>query len=76
MAANLRSKLHPTDTLVIQDVNKAATENFLKEHGGSNKVEVAKTARELAEKSVCYTLVQPFDVCLCFCLYDEHVPNE
>ena len=50
MARNLRAKLPSDDTLVVQDVNTAATAKFLEEN--PDGVRVADTAREVAEKSV------------------------
>ncbi len=56
MARNLQSKLPPSDTLNVYDVNKRATENFVKEvhsQGGSGAaVKVAETAREATENAV------------------------
>ena len=49
MAANLRTKLPSSDTLVIYDINDTATSSFTKEHKG---VEVAQSVREIAEKAV------------------------
>lgn len=51
MAKNLRQKIPKEDTLIIQDVNKAATEKFVTEFPGASIV-VAKDAREVAEKAV------------------------
>lgn len=63
MAKNLHAKIPPTDTLLIRDVNQESTNRFLQEASeaakgtGANvttrpKVEVADSARDLAEKSV------------------------
>lgn len=51
MAKNLRAKLPAEDTLFIQDVNAAATKQFLGEH--SQGVRIADNVREVAEKAVC-----------------------
>ena len=51
MAKNLRNKLPMTDTLVVFDVNAAASTKFRAESGGSDIV-VAGTAREVAENAV------------------------
>lgn len=50
MARNLRSKLPADDILFVQDVNKAATSQFLEEN--PTGVRVAGSAREVAEKAV------------------------
>jgi hypothetical protein len=60
MAQNLRSKIADSDTLIIHDVNPAVTEQFAKEVG---KVTVAQDVREVAEKSVCWTLSLSPDPC-------------
>lgn len=59
MAKNLRAKIPDSDTLVVCDVNKEATQRFVDEVGvaasGTGKglgVEIAKNSRECAEKSV------------------------
>lgn len=51
MAKNLRTKIPETDMMVVIDVNKAASEKFVKELSQFNIV-VAESAREVAEKSV------------------------
>ncbi|KAJ5643474.1 Dehydrogenase multihelical [Penicillium longicatenatum] len=61
MAKNLRAKIPASDTLIVRDVNEAATERFVKEaqeiaqNSGAGadeyKVEIATDAREIAEKS-------------------------
>ena len=64
MAKNLRAKIPASDTLVIHDRNKEATDNFIHEVGiardesGSNSemglmgIEIASSPRKVAEKSV------------------------
>lgn len=62
MAKNLRAKIPAADTLIIRDVNEAATKRFVVEAqeaaqssgAGANegRVEIAENAREVAEKSV------------------------
>jgi len=49
MAVNLRQKIHKSDTMVINDVNDAATQKFVEEH---SNVTIAKTVREVAEQTV------------------------
>jgi hypothetical protein len=53
MAKNLRTKMPEMDTIVIQDVNKAATKQFVDELSKYHVV-IADSAREVAEKSVSY----------------------
>lgn len=50
MAKNLRAKIPKSDTMVINDVNDAAIQQFVKEVGN---VTIAKSVREVAEKTVC-----------------------
>lgn len=62
MAKNLRAKIPATDTLIVRDVNEKAIKSFVAETeeaarssgagANENRVEVAKNAREIAEKSV------------------------
>ena len=49
MAKNLREKINKSDTMVINDVNDAATQQFVEEVGN---VTIAKTVREVAEQTV------------------------
>jgi len=49
MAVNLRQKIQKSDTMVINDVNDAATQKFVEEVGN---VTIAKTVREVAEQTV------------------------
>jgi len=49
MAVNLRQKIQKSDTMVINDVNDAATQKFVGEVGN---VTIAKTVREVAEQTV------------------------
>lgn len=51
MAKNLRAKIPEGDTLTVFDVNTASTEK-LKSESGSSKLEIAKSPKEVAEKSV------------------------
>jgi hypothetical protein len=53
MAKNLREKINKSDTMVINDVNDAATHKFVEEVGN---VTIAKTVREVAEQTVRYTM--------------------
>lgn len=50
MAKNLRAKIPKSDTMVINDVNDAATQQFVEEFGN---VTIAKSVREVAEQTVC-----------------------
>lgn len=62
MAKNLRAKIPASDTLIVRDVNEEAAKRFVAEAqeaarnngAGANegRVEIAETAREVAEKSV------------------------
>lgn len=49
MAKNLRAKIPKSDTMVINDVNDAATQKFVEEVGN---VTIAKSVREVAEQTV------------------------
>ena len=51
MAKNLAEKIHKADTMVINDVNDAATQKFMRE-GSTDNVTIAKTVREVAEQTV------------------------
>jgi len=65
MATNLRAKIPASDTLIIHDVNEAATQKFQEEVGIAAKaagapgkgtgIEIASSLRSLAEQSVCWT---------------------
>lgn len=55
MAKNLRAKLPKDDTLVVHDINTNALSKFEKEVG-SKGVYIAPDVREVAEKSVSWTL--------------------
>ena len=68
MAKNLRAKIPKKDTLLINDRNTEATDKFVQEVGDG--VVVAKSPREVAEKSV-----RQFSIFLLILsnLYDEHV---
>lgn len=52
MAKNLRAKIPEGDTLTIFDVNTSSTDK-LKSEAGSSNLSIAKSPREVAEKSVC-----------------------
>lgn len=62
MAKNLRAKIPASDTLIVRDVNEDVMKRFAAEAGetaqsngaGANEaqVEIAQSAREVAEKSV------------------------
>lgn len=49
MARNLRMKINSSDTMIVHDVNPAVSEKFAKEMGN---VEIARSVREVGEKSV------------------------
>jgi len=51
MAQNLRAKIPKGDTMTVFDVNSASLEKFAKEAQPAS-VQIAKTPREVAEKSV------------------------
>jgi len=55
MAKNLREKIDKSDTMVINDVNDAATQKFVEEVGN---VTTAKSVREVAEQTVRFTLFE------------------
>jgi hypothetical protein len=57
MANNLREKMHKADTMVINDVNDAATQKFMRE-GSTDNVTIAKTVREVAEQTVRRTVLE------------------
>lgn len=73
MAKNLRAKIPATDTLIIRDVNEAASKRFVEEtqetvrsnglEPGSMKVVVAQNAREIAEQSVSKKHTQCLFIC-------------
>ncbi len=54
MAVNLRTKMDPSATLLICDVNEAAIEKFKKQVAGKGPIEVVKTGAEAAERAVIY----------------------
>lgn len=56
MAKNLWAKIPEDDKLIICDTNSETTSRFLKEDKGT-KIEVTDYPRELAENSVCSTLI-------------------
>ena len=63
MAKNLRSKIPPSDVLVVNDINLEVTRRFVHEFRIANPVagtlddgvgiEIAKSPRDVAERSVC-----------------------
>ena len=60
MAKNLRTKIPASDTLIIYDRNEDATTRFVQEMGrtAGEGIEVAPNVRGVAEKAVCYSLLQ------------------
>lgn len=62
MAKNLRAKIPTSDTLIVRDINEDAMKRFAAEareaalsngtSANEGQVELAKNAREVAEKSV------------------------
>lgn len=52
MAKNLRSKLPSDDTLIVHDINEAATKKLVSEAPGGQGVTIAGSVREVAEKAV------------------------
>jgi hypothetical protein len=65
MARNLREKINTSDTMVINDVNDAATQKFVEEVGN---VTIAKTVREVAEQTVRRTTFEAGTVKSCLSL--------
>ena len=59
MAKNLRAKLPAGDTLLISDRAEGATDKFVQEAGNTGGLEVVKSTKEVAERSVCTSLVEP-----------------
>jgi 3-hydroxyisobutyrate dehydrogenase len=57
MARNLQSKLAPTDTLRVYDINKAAAEKLVQEmktqQAGGAAAQVARNAGDAAREAVC-----------------------
>lgn len=51
MAGNIRKKMAPTTTLHVFDVVAEACERFVKNFGQFGPIQIARTAREVAEKS-------------------------
>ncbi|KAK9357920.1 6-phosphogluconate dehydrogenase [Lipomyces starkeyi] len=79
MAKNLRWKISPSDTLIVCDVDANITAKFVQEVSATDKfdIQVAKTARELAEKSetIISSLPGPESVKLVFeSILGEQVP--
>jgi 3-hydroxyisobutyrate/3-hydroxypropionate dehydrogenase len=83
MAKNLRAKLPKEDTLVINDVNTDATTRFVEEVGIATSsvgpanrdlgIYVAKSPREVADKSVSFSSFS-IPVALFWSIpYDEYV---
>ncbi|KAF1810399.1 3-hydroxyisobutyrate dehydrogenase mitochondrial precursor [Eremomyces bilateralis CBS 781.70] len=50
MAKNLRARIPAEDVLIIQDINTAATKQFVEE-AGIQKIKVADTVRQVAEEA-------------------------
>lgn len=78
MAKNLRSKLPDTDTLVIHDVNTSATQSFVSEVAKPSSVQIARSVRELAERShtTITVLPEPSHVKSVFdAIFDPNVPS-
>ena len=73
MAKNLRAKIPASDTLIVRDVNEDVMKRFAAEAretaqsngAGANEaqVEIAQSAREVAEKSVSGYLPCRFSLC-------------
>lgn len=57
MAKNLRAKIPEADELFVCDTKASATESFLSEARGM-RVQVARSPREVAEKSVCLDIAR------------------
>lgn len=56
MAKNLRAKIAESDTMVVNDVNAEACSKLQKEVGN---IEIVKSVREVAEKTVCEITIPP-----------------
>ena len=66
MATNLRAKIPAEDTLIVHDVNEAATKRFQEEVGIAAKaagapgkgtgIQIATSLQDLAVRSVCYSM--------------------
>ena len=52
MAKNLRAKIAASDTLLVSDREPGAVERFVAELGNTQGVEVVKSTKEVAERSV------------------------
>lgn len=53
MAKNLRARINPADTLVVYDVNTAATKEFMEEMGSATaSTSVASEVAQVASSSV------------------------
>jgi hypothetical protein len=59
MAVNLRTKMNPSATLLVCDVNEVAIEKFLKQMEGKGNIEVVKSGKEAASRAV-RNLTLPF----------------
>ncbi|WPH04528.1 Hypothetical protein R9X50_00742000 [Acrodontium crateriforme] len=59
MASNLRSKIQPSDDMIIHDVNSKILEQFQKEFSGVGNVKIADSVRDVAEQSNVVITVLP-----------------
>lgn len=60
MALNLRSKMDPKATLLINDVSESALAKFQEEMKSKGPIEVVKNGAEAAERAVRFLSLCPF----------------
>jgi 3-hydroxyisobutyrate dehydrogenase len=80
MARNLQSKLAPTDTIRVYDINKAAAEGLVEEmktqQAGGAAAHVARNAGDAAREAVCAISLSPRPPLLSIPgFYDEFVSS-
>lgn len=79
MARNLQSKLAPTDTIRVYDINKAAAERLVQEmktqQAGGASAQVARNAGDAARDAVCAILPPSLPWILFLGFYDEFVSS-
>ena len=73
MVKNLRQKIPERSLLVIYDINKAVTENFVAEHAKGNNVRIAASPKEVAEIAVSILSHVRLVTCLMTELYVQDV---
>lgn len=79
MARNLQSKLPPSDTVRLYDINRGAAEKLAQEmsaqQAGGASVQVADSAADASREAVRYTPPLPSHIPFPKSFYDEFVPN-